>query len=399
MSRLSRWAGIVSIGLRRAVTRATQTKKQRVAFSVLGVVVAISLLVVVTGIGIGLAAGTTVYDDETDYWIVPETEGAESPLLSTDGPQFGSAHETTDRIRSIEGVDAATPILSQIYWIEAGDNGEYVLVFGIVNQPGLQTVLGLETAALTTGDPYHTSEERTGEIVLSTSAASLLDVSKDETVAVRNEAFTVTGVSERAGGTVGDVPTALVQLSELQAMTGASEFDQADQFVVKTQSPGVKSELAGIYAESAVYSRSERIVSQTLDSDLSLALSLTSFIVSIVIGTLFVVTTMGLEIVADKQNLTTLSAIGISTRSQLGVVGMQIVTTVGIGGLLGGIAGLGLVTVVNEVAVRTLTSEPVALFHPLLAVYGFIVSLVIAFISVMYLLVLTRRVTGGVPGR
>jgi putative ABC transport system permease protein len=182
-------------------------------------------------------------------------------------------------------------------------------------------------------------------------------------------------------------------------MTGASEFDQADQFVVKTQSPSVKSELAGIYAESAVYSRSERIVSQTLDSDLSLALSLTSFIVSIVIGTLFVVTTMGLEIVADKQNLTTLSAIGISTRSQLGVVGMQIVTTVGIGGLLGGIAGLGLVTVVNEVAVRTLTSEPVALFHPLLAVYGFIVSLVIAFISVMYLLVLTRRVTGGVPGR
>jgi putative ABC transport system permease protein len=355
--------------------------------------------VVVTGIGIGLAASTTVYDDGTDYWIVPESDTAESPLLSTDGPQFGNVHEATERITSMEGVDTATPVLSQIYRIEANDTGEYVLVFGIINQPGLDTVLGLDTASLTAGDPYHASETPTDQLVLSSGAAELLGVTEGDTITVRNTEFTVAAISERSGSTVGNVPTALVHLSELQAITGADQYDQADQFVVKTQSAAVKSDLEGVYPESSVYSRTGMVVSQTLDSDLALALSLTSFIVAVVIGTLFVVTTMGLEIVADSRNLITLSAIGISTRSQLGIVGMQIFTTVGIGGILGGIVGLGAVTLVNRVAIRTLTNDPIALFHPLLGVYGFLVSIVIACVSVGYLLVLTRRVTGGAPTR
>ncbi len=399
MSRLSRWIGVASVGLRRAITRATRTNRQRVVISIFGVVVAISLLVVVTGIAVGLSAGTTVYDEETDYWIVPETDSAESPLLSMDGPQFGDAHQTTDRITSIEDVEAATPILSQIYYVEAGSSGEYLIVFGIINTPDLETVLGLRATSLTPGDPYYLSNERTNELVLSKGAASLLDVTKDETVTIGNTEFTVTDVSERSGGTAGQVPTALVQLSELQAMTGSDEYDQADQFVVKTSSPEIKSDLERIYPESSVHSRSEMIVNQTLDSDLTLSLSLTAFIISIVIGTLFVVTTMGLEIVADKRNLTTLSAIGVSTRSQLGIIGMQIFTTVGIGGLLGSVVGLGLIKAVNEIAMKTTTSEPVSLFHPLLSAYGFGVSIVIAFISVLCLLVLTKRVSGGVPTR
>jgi len=39
------------------------------------------------------------------------------------------------------------------------------------------------------------------------------------------------------------------------------------------------------------------------------------------------------------------------------------------------------------------------LFHPLFAVYGAAASLVIGAISIAYLLVLTNRVSGGVPTR
>jgi len=399
MSRVARWLGIASVGLRRALTRALRTNRQRAVFSVLGVVVAVSLLVVVTSIGVGLAAGTTVYDTETDYWVVPETEGAQSPLLSLDGTQFGSVHDTTARMQEIDDVEAATPVLSQVYRVQAGENGEYVVVFGIINSPTVETVLGIETTALATGDPYYESGERTSEIVLSRGAAELLAVTRGDTVTVRGTAFTVAGVSDRSGGTAGTVPTALMHLSELQAVTGADEYDQADQFVVTTQSRGVKSELAGIYPESAVHSRSEMAVSQTLDSDLSLALAVTSFIVAVVIGTLFVVTTMGLEIVADRQNLTTLSAIGVSTRSQLGLIAMQVLTAVGLGGLLGGIVGLGAIVLVNRAAMHLLTNEPIALFHPLFAVYGAAASLAIGAVSIAYLLVLANRVSGGVPTR
>ncbi len=43
----------------------------------------------------------------------------------------------------------------------------------------------------------------------------------------------------------GGVPIALVQLSELQELTGADEYDQADQFVVGTTTPEVQSDLEG----------------------------------------------------------------------------------------------------------------------------------------------------------
>lgn len=399
MSRLVRWTGIVSVGLRRAATRAIRTNRQRVALSIFGVVVAICLLVVVTGIGMGLAAGTTVHDDEIDYWIVTEAQGTESPLVSMDGPQFGSVHETTDHIIAIDGVESATPVLSQIFLIESNERNEYILIFGIIDHSGLESVLGLDTAALTPGDPYYSSDEPTDEIVLSRSAANLLDINEGESVAIRGQEFTVIDISDRSGGTASTVPTAIVQLSELQQITGADEYDQADQFVVKTETPAVKSELEGIYPESSVYSRSEMIVSQTIDSDLTIALSLTAFIISVVIGTLFVVTTMGLEIVADKQNLATLSAMGLSLRSQLGIIGMQVATTVCIGGLIGGVTGLGVIKLVNAIAMITRTDEPIALFHPLLGVYGAGVSVVIAVISILYLLVLTKRLSGGVPSQ
>lgn len=399
---LARWIGLIAVGLRRTASRATYTARQRAIFSILGVAIAIALLVVVTSIGIGLATGTTVYDDEIDYWIVPESSGGSSPLVATDGTQFGSVHETNDRIKSIEGVEGSTPVLSTVLRLESETAEEYVLVIGIINSPNVDRVTGINTTALSVDDPYYAGGsydgKRTGEIVISESAAGLLNASDGETLTANmNANFTVTGVDENPSGAVGDIPTALVQLSELQTITGADSADQADQFVVNTNSPEVRGELAGIYPESSVYSRGQLVASETLDSDLPLALALTAFITAVAIGILFVVTTMGLEIVADTRQLATMSAIGLSTRSQLGIIGTQTIATTGLGGVVGGVLGLGIIQVVNGVALRTLTTEPIAVSTPLFIGYGTAVGVLIGFASLSYLLVLTRRVTGGVP--
>ncbi len=130
------------------------------------------------------------------------------------------------------------------------------------------------------------------------------------------------------------------------------------------------------------------------DSDISLALALAAFVVSLVIGTLFVLTTAGLEIVADRTQLATMSAIGVTTRSQLVLTGVQTMILTGLGGLVGSIGGLGLIWLTNTVAMETLTTEPIAVSHPLFVAYGVLVALVIGVVSLPYLLVLTRRVTG-----
>ncbi|MCU4975014.1 ABC transporter permease [Halobacteria archaeon AArc-m2/3/4] len=395
---LARWYGVAIVGMRRTLARTTHTARQRVRFSVLGVAVAITLLLVVTGIGMGLTGGTTVQDDGIDYWIVPESGGSSSPLVSTDAPQFGSVHETAETVRATEGVDSASPVLSQVLRVTAGDSAEYVLVVGIVNDGGVDQISGVNVTALSHHDHYYNDGEWTGEVALSRSAGATLNVSEgDQLTIAGNTSFAVTSVDGDATTTVGDVPTAVVQLSELQTLTGASAHDSADQFVVGTNDPAVREDLEDVYPSSTVNSRSEMTASQTMDSDLSVALALTAFVVAISIGTLFVVTTMGLELVADRTQLATMSAIGLSGRSQLGIIAVQILATTAIGGIVGAVGGLAGIRLTNEIAMRTLTSEPIAFSHSVFGLYGVVVAVLIGVCSLPVLLLVTRRVTGGVP--
>ena len=67
--------GLIQLSFRRTYVRATQTAPGRTWLSVGGVALAVGLMVVVTGIGVGIATQSTVYSDNVDYWITPETDG------------------------------------------------------------------------------------------------------------------------------------------------------------------------------------------------------------------------------------------------------------------------------------------------------------------------------------
>ena len=97
MSSLSRWFGLVGVALRRTATKATRTAPRQTAVSVLGVAIAVALMLVVTATGLGLVQGTTVRGDAVDYWVVPESGGASTMVVSTasaqlGGVQIGRAH-------------------------------------------------------------------------------------------------------------------------------------------------------------------------------------------------------------------------------------------------------------------------------------------------------------------
>jgi len=90
-----RLIGLLGVSLRRTYIRATKTAPGRTWLSVVGVALAVGLMVVVGGIGVGIATQSTVYGDNVDYWISPESDGSSSALVETDAPRFGSVHPTT----------------------------------------------------------------------------------------------------------------------------------------------------------------------------------------------------------------------------------------------------------------------------------------------------------------
>lgn len=395
--RRSRIRALVGVGLHRVAGKATETDTRRVMLSVFGVALAIALMLIVTGIALGLASGTTIDGSGADYWIVPEAGSSSTLVVAPDAPQFGEVHPTNDRIQAIDGVVHASPVLVEMNRLRTAEgHSEYVLLLGVIPREGFE-VEGIATDSLESGDPYYQGGETewTGEIVLSSGAAQLLDVSAGATVepvgASENRSLTVVDVSTGAGGTgVGQVPIGVLHLSELQALTGSDTGDQADQFLVTASSPEVVSELDGVYPRSSVLTQSG-LTTQSMSQDLPLALSLASLLVALVVGTLFIGTTMGLEITADRQAYAVMGAIGLPFVSRAIVVTTQTLVITFVGGLVGVAVGVGGIALTNELAMATLTSQPIASFHPVLLGYGVVIALLIGLLAAPYLLWLTSR--------
>ncbi len=374
--------------------------------SVVGVAMAVALLLIVTGLAIGIAAPATGAGNAGDYWIVSETSGDSSPLVATGDPQFGGVHGANERIRGNDDVRTSTPLLVDVLRLET-DAGttEYVVAIGVVADADGQTVMGLSTDAMTAGDPLYADGtydgEWTGEVVLSEGAATLLETETGDTLTVAghatNRTFTTTGIeASETGNVMGTAPIAVMHLAELQSITGASSHDQADQFLVEATSSSVTSDLAEIYPQSAVLSSDELTTQQLMDSDMGLALSLAAVLVAIVVGSLFIATTMVLEVAADQDQLRTLAAIGIGFRSRLATYGVQALLVAVVGGLVGSLVGAVGIRIANATANAFFDVGSVAVFHPALVGYGVVAALVIGVLTIPVLaLAMTRLETGG----
>ena len=401
--RIRRWRGRLGLAWRWVRSRAFETAPKRTWMSVVGVAMAIAMLVSVTGLAVGMAAPMTGSGATDEYWIVPETDADSSPLVAAENPEFGQAHAANEQLLEREGVEASTPLLMEVVRVETESGAaEYVIAVGVIPGASGGSVAGLSTGAMTPGDPYYEGSDgaMTGEVVLSEGAAELLEAKEGAALSVSGggstRSFSVVDVDSGEGGVLGTTPVAVMQLSELQTITGAAEHDQADQFLVETTGEATAADLEGLYDESEVRSSGEMTTRQVLDSDLALALSATAVLVSIIVGLLFIVTTMLFELTGDRSQLTTLHALGIGIRSQLSLYSLQTGIVTSVGGVVGGVFGLLGIRLLNAAAVRTSSVDAIAVGHPLFLAYGIAVSLVIGLLTVPLLgLALWRLDVGG----
>jgi putative ABC transport system permease protein len=359
-------------------------------------------MVVVTGIGVGIATQSTVYSDDVDYWITPETDGSSSALVNTDTPQFGSVHPVSADLSKQDSIQYASPVLTQPIRVKtAGGEAENLLAVGIVKQPEFDRVSAITTAGLTHNDPYYSQERWTGEVVISAGAAELLSASEGDQLTItrparatsRNFSVVTVDPGTQSGS---QFPIAVMHLSELQTITGADTNDEAGQIVVSSTDPEVRSTLTDLYPRSEVSTRAGLNAQAVIEEQLPLALSVTAAIISVVIGTLFIMTTTGLSVASDRETLATLAAIGISKQTRFRILATEILTITLIGGLLGIGLGRGAISATNTIAQRTITSGAVASTEPIVLAFGFVVAGVIGLLALPYLALLLSRIGNAV---
>lgn len=381
----NRLVGACKLAWKRCMVRGLETAPGRIWLAVVGVMLSVALLLVVTGLGLGIATPMTETGADDEYWIVPQTGGG-SPLVAAGDPQFGNVHEANDRISSYDGVTATTPVLVDVLAVET-PNGEpeYVVAVGVIPSTVGDEIMGISTGPLRSeySEMSTTPDEGqwSGVAVINEEAASVLDASPDDslTIAGESETCSITPAAIGSGGDniVSSTPMLVMELRDLQTVTGADEFDQANQFVVTADSASVTDDLETIYPDANVYSSSELLTNRLLESDLGLALSVTAVVVAIAVGMLFVTTTMTLEVAADRHQLLTLGAIGVSRRTRIGIYTAQTLILSTIGGLAGVILGFIGIRLINAGAAKLGSVEILAIHHPAFSGYGFAAALTI----------------------
>lgn len=401
--RLTRLRGTAGLAVTVVLRRLRHTAPRRIVYTVLGVALAVGMFVLVAGVGLGLATQGSAVGSNADYRVVPESESSATLPVSVGGPRLGSAHDVADRLTARDDVRYASPVAVTLAEMTRGDTTEYVLVFGVVAHPEM-TAGGLSADPLTPGDPHYANgtygDPKTNEVVVSSATADLLRTTAGDAVTVRAHGdasrqatrMTVVNVSASSAAGLDSVPVALVHLSELQAMTGDTERDPADQLVVSAESPAVRDDLETLYDRTEVVTRGSASGAGP-DADLALAIGGAGVVVSLVVGSLFVATTIGLEIRRDRHLWATLSALGFSAPSRALVVLVQ----TGLITLAGGVIGVGLgrigIAVANAGVGRYVDATTVAVFRPDVALAGLAVSAGIGAVTGPYLLWLTSRGT------
>ncbi|SEL82895.1 ABC transporter permease [Haloferax larsenii] len=404
MSRnLRRLAGVVRLGLARFTGRLFGGDSRQLWSSIAGVAFAVMLMTTVGGISLGLASQSAIESEDVDYWVVPDAASASAIAVSVDAPRLGGVHSVTDRLAEDDRVDYATPVLIRVLELSNPQTGhsEYVLVAGVIPDSTSRSIIGLPTAPLEPGDPHYADGNYdgrwTGQAVLSSGAATLLDAEQGTTLSPKtgsatNRSLTVSGVAESEYTTgVGEVPVALVHLSEAQTLSGATSGDQADQILVSTDDAAVAGDIEQLYPQTNVVKRTGFAQQQLSSSSLPLAIAVGAVLTAFVVGTLFVATMMGLEVLSERASLATLAAIGYSSSSRSLLL---VVETLGVT-LSGAVVGLGLgiggIELTNVLTERYLGITSVARFDPLLVAAAFVVSVLIGLFASVYPVWLSHR--------
>lgn len=375
----------------------------QLVLAVAAVGTAVALPVVLLSVGGGVSSHELANLQNAGYQIVVSAAGLHG---------ISDAHAWTDKILSIGGVTAASPVLSiTIDAFDPAGSVSPVLAEGII--PGQFTPTlspaesGLFPSPLPLGDPTDAvhfangtySGPATYDVLVSSPYAEAHSISVGESIVLSPAANRSLGTSYRVTGTFGVPPTALgptaafavlLPLSDLQVMTGfaggsAAVTDAADTIQVAvvgsaatnpTTLSHLRDEVQALfpyYGVSSLTQEAEQLQSATgVLTGFYLALSS----VGLVVGLLFLALVLLRRVEADRRSIGIRRALGIPGRSIAGAIILDGATLALLGAVVGLVGGYLLVRGLATWATANVQeAAQLAVFDPL--TLGALVAMVV----------------------
>jgi putative ABC transport system permease protein len=381
---VSRAADLVGL----AVTR-LRHDRTRTVLIVAGIALAAFAVMVLASVGLGVVeTGQGKFDQSgRDLWIT----GTAASLDAVSGGGAGGitdAHRLGEDLVARNDVETAAPLAFRTVYV-SNDSRRFETVIG-VGTPAVDRAVRVSEGRGFTGDPHYANGTYDGpmtrEAVIDPRTASLLDVGVNDTLhvggtprtAAEND-FRVVGVSPTFSNFLGS-PTVVLRLSELQTVTGTAGTDAATLVTVDLVEGAsvarAEREIAAQYPEYEVRTNREQLESTLREQTVLIASGTGLVVFAAVSGIAVTVNVLVSYVYRRRRELAALKAVGLSTRTLVGLVLVQALVLGVCGGALGIVLTVLSIPVLNAIAAALVGFEGVVSLRPDVLLLGLALAVV-----------------------
>jgi len=290
-------------------------RRTRTILTILGVTVAISFTVGLLSIteGFMTSVNQSVQERREDIFVLPEeVAGLPMPMIESYGARF--PEDYCSQIQSISNVEAVYPVFSQSLYRTGGSMKDFIALNGVTPAflTDLRPFLEVERGRL-----LQEGDEQV--VVIGSTVAEAQGLEVRGILEVGEQLFEVVGVLKPSGGF--DDMIAYAPIKALQEIYG--EPEKITSAAVRVDDPD-KAEETATGITNAFASSSPRVVAQTMEELLG---KMTDFLstaraihfsvasIALLIGVLFILSTMLMAVSERTKEIGTMRAIGTSRRS------------------------------------------------------------------------------------
>jgi putative ABC transport system permease protein len=321
--------------------------RARTVLAVVGIAVAVLSTTLLASLGYGVfETGQQKFDASgRDLWV---TGGSISQGPGGFGTSIHNAHNVSQNINSREGVKAAVPMAFRAVYVGNG-SGQMQTLVG-VGVPGEGPAIELEEGpGFTHGDAHYQNGTYEGpmyhHIIIDPRTAEMLDVGVGDTIRIggsvesaRENEFEVVGISSTFSSFLG-APTVTAHLSELQEVTGTTGTDKATFVTVSLEdganASAIEQRIQQQYPDYTVRTNQEQMRAVLQHNAVVIAVGGALVVLSVIAGFALTLNVLSIVVFQQKEELAALTALGVSSKTLVGMVAAQGVLLGAVGGLLG----------------------------------------------------------------
>ena len=367
----------------------------RTILGICGIAIAVLSITLLGGTGLGVIETGSAQIERTggDLWVTGPT--AEFTLRGGGGFEntIVDGHTVAAEMREHDGIAAAAPVGFQHVVSGTDDTGfESFVGVGI----SAQGVIDVERGpGFSDRDRHYGGGAYDGplshEVILDEQTADVLGVDIGDTVYLggwigiaEEHPYEVVGISSTFADLLG-APTAIVYLSELQTLTGTESRDPAAVIAIELEADAdpeaVRDDLSDTYPQLEVRTSDQQLQEMMRMQSVVIAGGVSLALVAFAAGLALAVNLLAMLVYHQRRELTALKAIGVGSRSIIGLVVTQGVTIGVLGGAVGVLATPPLALVLNWVGMAVVGLDGLVQVDPLVLVLGWGVAVGVGLIA------------------